>query len=1091
MKKLILLVLLARAAFAADNIINAPGSGQMYLKDNLGRTVPAQVVYTTDGNNNLVPVFSPMMNINIGTVNQGAPGTTDWKAHDSIFQADFDAWKGWADVQLSTRASEATLAALSAKVIKSDTDNVTVVNFPSVQPVSQSGTWVVQQGTPPWSVSQSGAWTTGRTWSLLNSTDSVTAFQGSTWNITNVTGTISLPTGASTEATLSALNAKVTNGYGPASAAVRMASQIGNTTGAADYGAGTTDAQTLRVVLPTDQTAVPVAQSGSWTAGRTWTLSDSTDSVASSQKGAWTTGRTWSLSSGTDSVAATQSGTWDLRNISGTISLPTGASTAARQDIGNTSLANIDTSTAAANGKMHSYDGDSGAGTETLQGVELRSSASGGTVEAGTATAPLRTDPTGSTNQPVSITNTTLAVTQSTTPWVSNVSQFGGSNVVTGTGNSGSGIPRVTISNDSSITNISGTISLPTSASTAANQATGNASLASVDGKLNSLGQKTMAGSVPVTIASDQTAVPASQSGTWTTGRTWSLLNSTDSVNAVQSGSWTTGRTWTLSSGTDSVAAVQSGTWNINNVAGTVSLPTGASTSALQTTGNSTLIAISAQLPATLGAKTIANSLAVNIASDQTVPVSAAALPLPTGAATSALQTTGNASLSSIDGKLNSLGQKASTASVPVVIASDQSALPVSQSGTWNVTNISGTVSLPTGASTAANQATEISSLATLSTNLTGGAQKTQLVDGSGAVIGPVLTQNSINAIPVYSPPDFGPASQTVSILDSGTTTVVGFASQSTTIGNPTVGSAASFPISSIETVMVSIKGSWTGTLQIEVSMDGGSTYVPRAMHVVGTTTFASSVTADVVGSVNCTAKTNIRVRAIAAMTGAATISILESDNISNIYVANALKLVDGSSPTSTNQLTIKAASTAALATDTSAVVALNPNTALPTGANTIGSISNISGTVSLPTGAATSALQGTGNTSLASIDGKLNSLGQKTGAGSVPVVLASDQPTLTVSGRVPLTANSATAVSVGVATGLLVSANAGRKGLVLVNLSANTVSLGFGASAVLNTGITMYPGATFTMDEFTFNTAAVNAIASSASSVVAVQEFQ
>lgn len=41
----------------------------------------------------------------------------------------------------------------------------------------------------------------------------------------------------------------------------------------------------------------------------------------------------------------------------------------------------------------------------------------------------------------------------------------------------------------------------------------------------------------------------------------------------------------------------------------------------------------------------------------------------------------------------------------------------VSQSGTWNVTNISGTISLPTGAATSANQSTEITSLATIATN--------------------------------------------------------------------------------------------------------------------------------------------------------------------------------------------------------------------------------------------------------------------------------------------------------------------------------------------------------------------------------------
>lgn len=49
----------------------------------------------------------------------------------------------------------------------------------------------------------------------------------------------------------------------------------------------------------------------------------------------------------------------------------------------------------------------------------------------------------------VSVQNATLAVTQSTSPWVENISQFGGNPVVTGTGTSGVGIPRVTVSSDS------------------------------------------------------------------------------------------------------------------------------------------------------------------------------------------------------------------------------------------------------------------------------------------------------------------------------------------------------------------------------------------------------------------------------------------------------------------------------------------------------------------------------------------------------------------------------------------------------------------------------------------------------------------
>lgn len=156
---------------------------------------------------------------------------------------------------------------------------------------------------------------------------------------------------------------------------------------------------------------------------------------------------------------------------------------------------------------------------------------------------------------------------------------------------------------------------LPTGASTAASQVTANGSLASIDGKLNSLGQKIMTGSVPVVLASDQSAVPIS--------------------------------------------------------AASLPLPTGAATEV-------TLAAASAKLPATLGQHAMATSLAVVLASDQSaVPISAASLPLPSGAATSALQTTGNSSLSSIDGKLGTMGQKTMAGSAPVTIASDQAGVQV------------------------------------------------------------------------------------------------------------------------------------------------------------------------------------------------------------------------------------------------------------------------------------------------------------------------------------------------------------------------------------------------------------------------------
>lgn len=77
-----------------------------------------------------------------------------------------------------------------------------------------------------------------------------------------------------------------------------------------------------------------------------------------------------------------------------------------------------------------------------------------------------------------------------------------------------------------------------------------------------------------------------------------------------------------------------------------------------------------------------------------TQPISAASLPLPTGASTSANQSTANTSLSSIDGKLASLGQKTMAGSEPIVIASDQSPLlpPSDLSASGTITALNGSV---------------------------------------------------------------------------------------------------------------------------------------------------------------------------------------------------------------------------------------------------------------------------------------------------------------------------------------------------------------------------------------------------------------
>lgn len=95
-----------------------------------------------------------------------------------------------------------------------------------------------------------------------------------------------------------------------------------------------------------------------------------------------------------------------------------------------------------------------------------------------------------------------------------------------------------------------------------------------------------------------------------------------------------------------------------------------------------------------------------------------------------------------------------------------------------------------------------------------------------------------------------------------------------------------------------------------------------------------------------------------------------------------------------------------------------------------------------------------------------------------------------TVSTKTALTASAPVMATVGVVSAQIVAANANRKGLILVNISANTISLGFGSAAVLNSGVTLLSGYAYNMAEYDFHVGAVNAIASAASSDLPIQEY-
>lgn len=115
-----------------------------------------------------------------------------------------------------------------------------------------------------------------------------------------------------------------------------------------------------------------------------------------------------------------------------------------------------------------------------------------------------------------------------------------------------------------------------------------------------------------------------------------------------------------------------------------------------------TLSAILGRLPAALGQAASADSFAVVLPSDQVVAISAASLPLPAGAAAEAtlLGRATEATLAALSGQIPpALGQAPSAGSLAVVLASDQSDVPITVAS----------LPLPAGAATEATLGTRAS----------------------------------------------------------------------------------------------------------------------------------------------------------------------------------------------------------------------------------------------------------------------------------------------------------------------------------------------------------------------------------------------
>lgn len=441
--------------------------------------------------------------------------------------------------------------------------------------------------------------------------------------------------------------------------------------------------------------------------------------------------------------------------------------------------------------------------------------------ELATSGNPLRVDPTGTTPQPAtqsgnwSVRNQDgagNALASATTAPAGSEQALVVRNIPSGT-QAVSGTVAATQSGTWNVTNISGTVSLPTGASTSALQTTGNSSLSSLDTKTPALGQALMAASRPVVIASNQSAIPV----------TGTFFQATQPVSIAASVAVTGPLTDAQLRATPVPVSGTITATNASVGATGAAVPTSASlaggsvTTGAPTYTNGQMSALSL---------TTAGGLRVD-GSGVTQPISAASLPLPTGAAT-------QATLASILTNTPAVGQATMAASSPVVIASNQSAVPVS-----------GTVT--------ANQGTPNTNTNGWYTRITDGTNNTVVKAASTAAVASdpalVVAISPNNTVPV----SFGSQAAVTGTL----------AATNAVLAIPSLGSAS---------YGLSVAGTWVGTITPEFTLDGTNWFSCRVVNR-STNDILQSITAsdnyffyDVGGSVQ------LRVRMSTYTSGTATI---------------------------------------------------------------------------------------------------------------------------------------------------------------------------------------------------------------------------
>jgi hypothetical protein len=285
------------------------------------------------------------------TVNQGTANATPWNENVAQF--------GGSAVVTGTGASGAGIP------------RVTVSNDSNIL-ATQSGTWTVEPGntanTTAWFVKDNSLGTVA-----AGTAGTQSSLVGGVFNTALPTLTTGQQVALQLDSSGRLIIAPTTQGllaedhnYGTVGAnTLRTASQIGNATGAADFAAGNSSAQTLRVVIATNQAVLTIqgdSASGAAKAGNPVQIGG----VFNTTQPTVTTGETVEAQSTARGalIVATGVDAFNIDNITGTVSLPTGASTSANQATEITSLQLIDNIVGSGPGA-----GTAGTGSALMGGV--------------------------------------------------------------------------------------------------------------------------------------------------------------------------------------------------------------------------------------------------------------------------------------------------------------------------------------------------------------------------------------------------------------------------------------------------------------------------------------------------------------------------------------------------------------------------------------------------------------------------------------------------------------------------------------------------------------------------------------------------